>query len=124
MLTNEQIDLIEYAYKHSDCLVFTIEDDNHTRNRVFIVESSDILKHPKEATIEMQNCIEVDETCFEDRGYGFEYYGEYLYKEPLKNIILSDPYPDNENIIESLYYEDEVKEVFNQDTKTLEVENW
>lgn len=118
MLTKEQIQLIEHSYSHSDCLVFSVENDQHTSRRVFVAETCQ--KHRKESIIEMIDCAEIDESCFEPNG---EYYGDVT-DAPLKNIILDDPCRDNPNCVVSVYYEDEVREVFNQGTGTLEVENW
>lgn len=103
MLSKEQIKQVERSYKHSDCLVFCIENENATSRRVFVAETC--LKHRKEATIEMVECAEVNETCFEKSG---DYYGEVV--GPLKNIILDDPYADEECCVASIYYEDEVRE--------------
>jgi len=108
MLSKEQIQQIEHSYKHSNCLVFCIENSNSTQRRVFVAETCQ--KHAKEATIEMIECAEIDESCFEADG---EYYGDVT-NEPLKTIILDDPCVNNPNCVASVYYEDEVREVFNQ----------
>ena len=113
MLTRQQVRQIERSYQHSNCVVFSIEDNKSNKRRVFVAETC--LKHSKEATIEMVECAEVDETCFEKTG---DYYGEVV--GPLITIILDDPCADNENCVASIYYEDEVREVFNHTTNTLE----
>ena len=118
MLSKEQIHQIERSYKHSNCLVFCIENGNATSRRVFVAET--FYKHPKEATIEMVDCAEIDESCFEPNG---DYYGDVT-NAPLKNIILDDPCVHNDYCVASVYYEDEVREVFNQTTRTIEVDNW
>lgn len=94
-MTREQIKQIEHSYKHGDALVFRVGE------KVFVTDS--ILKHRKEATIEMVDCNEVDETCFANNG---EYYGDTLPKS--YRIILNDPYADNENVVAAEYYEDEL----------------
>ncbi len=94
-MTKEQITQIEYSYKHGDALVFRVGE------KVFITDRT--LKHRKEATIEMVDCNEVDETCFASNG---EYYGDTLPKS--YRIILNDPYADNDNVVASVYYEDEL----------------
>ena len=96
MLNKSQIEQVEHSFKHGDAFVFQIE------GRVFVAET--VLKHKKEATVEFQECFEVDETCFE----GNEYYGETLNQEKL--IILKDPCADNDYAIESIYYQDEIIE--------------
>jgi len=98
-MTKEQINQIERSYSHSDCLVFSIGE------KVFVAETC--LKHQKEATIEMVDCAEIDETCFERDG---EYYGDVI-DAPLKTFILDDPCADNRCCVASVYYEDEVREV-------------
>ena len=95
-MNEQQLRKIEHSFKHSNCCVFRIGE------RVFVSEEA--LKHRKEATIEFVECYEIDETCFENG----EYYGETLNER--KTIILADPYADNENIVETNYYEDELVE--------------
>lgn len=94
-MTKEQIRKIDQAFKHSDDLVFTID------GRAFVAEVA--LKHRKEATVEMVNCQEIDETCFEPDG---SYYGETL--EKTETIILRDPFADEPNMIATIYYADEI----------------
>ena len=100
MLTKEQITQVEHSFKHGDCFVFQIEGRG-----VFMAER--VLKHRKEATVEMRECHEIDESCFQNDG---EYYGDVKEKE--LNFILDDPYVENENTIASIYYLDEIKEEF------------
>lgn len=101
MLTKEQIKQVEHSFKHGDGFVFVIEDRG-----VFVADR--VLKHRKEATVEMRDCAEVDETCFGPNG---EYDGD-ITNAPLKNFILDDPYADYDNTVASIYYSDEIKEVF------------
>lgn len=96
-MTKEQIKQIEQSFRHSDDMVFSIS------GRVFVAEK--VLKHRKEATVEMVNCQEIDETCFE----GENYYGDVL--PETKTIILDDPFADQQNMVASVYYTDEVREV-------------
>ena len=96
MLTYDQVQQVKHSFKHGDDFVFQIE------GRVFVAET--VLKHKKEATVEFQECYEIDETCFE----GEDYYGETLSEEKL--IIIEDTFADYENIVSSFYYQDEVKE--------------
>ncbi len=98
-MTKSQIALIERSFHPcGDTLVFQVG------SRVFV--SDEILKHRKEATIEMMNCCEVDDTCFDSRG---EYYGETL--NQMYRIILHDPYPDSEAMVATVYYDDEVVQI-------------
>ena len=96
-MTNEQFNQVEESFSCGDCLVFKIGE------RVFVTDT--ILKHPKQGTIEFQDCNEIDESCFESNG---EYYGETLLKT--YNFIIADPYADNENQIATIYYNDEIEE--------------
>ena len=98
MLSKNQIRQINNSFKHSDCVVFTIGE------KVYVAEKC--YKHAKEGTIEMVECYEIDETCFEPNG---EYYGETL--SDMSTIILEDTYADNPNMVATVYYEDEVKEI-------------
>ena len=98
-MTQEQIKLIEHAFSKSDILVFCIGD------RVFITEE-DILKHKKEATIELTECSEVDESCFNSDG---TYDGDCL--PGLYTIILQDHLSELDTAVETRYYEDEVVEI-------------
>lgn len=95
-MTNQQIYQIEQSYRNGDCMVFQIG------KRVFVAET--VLKHRKNATIEFQDCQEVDETCFGENG---EYDGDVL--DEVKNFILEDPCADEPNCVASIYYDDEVK---------------
>ena len=54
----------------------------------------------------MQDCSEVDSTCFEKNG---EYYGDVCPRS--YNIILADPYAGNDYEVASVYYEDEIVEL-------------
>lgn len=97
MLTEEQIKKVEYSFKHGDAFVFKIEGRG-----VFVAER--VLKHRKEATVEFREVFEVNESCFE----GDEYFGDVC--GPEKMFILDDPYADNNNMVASVYYLDEIKE--------------
>ena len=97
-MDQEKINKIEYAFKHGDCFVFQIEGRG-----VFVAER--VLKHKKEATVEMCESYEVDDTCFQEDG---EYYGDT--KGAPVTFILDDPYADNASTIASVYYLDEIKE--------------
>lgn len=99
MLTKEQINKVEQSYRNGDSIVIQIGD------KVLVAET--VLKHRKEATIEFQGCLEVDESCFEPNG---DYYGDVKSGEE-KTYILDDPYADNPNMVASVYYDDEVKGV-------------
>ena len=97
-MTNEQFKLVEESFSRSaDCLVFKIGE------RVFVTDT--IFKHKKQGTIEFQDCNEIDESCFVSSD---EYYGDTLPK--IYNIILNDPYADNQNAVASSYYDDELVE--------------
>lgn len=96
-MNKKQIELIVEAYSHGDDLVFQVGE------RVFVAEQ--VLKHRKEATIEMMQCSEVDETCFDSED---EYYGDVLAGS--YRIILNDPYADYENSVATVYYDDEIVE--------------
>lgn len=98
MLTKSQIKQVIHSYKHGEYMVVTIGD------KVFVCE--EVLKHPKEATVELRNCQEVDESCFEPNG---EYYGETLGQD--FTYILDDPCADQPELIATVYYSDEIKEV-------------
>ena len=113
MLSKERIEKVERSYRHSDCLVFVVGE------RVFVAE--ECLKHPKDATIEMIECAEIDDSCFGFSPNDDDYNGE-VSDAPLKNIILNDPFHHNANAVASVYYDDEVVEVFNLDTK--QIESW
>lgn len=95
-MTKEQIALIEEAFSNGDVLVIQVGD------KVYITEE-DVLKHKKEATVEFTECSEVDESCFNSDG---TYDGDCL--EKLYTIILQDPCADNNNAVETVYYEDEI----------------
>lgn len=97
MLSEEQIKQVEYAFKHGDAFVFVIEGRG-----VFVADR--VLKHKKEATVEMREVYEVNAQCFD----GDEYYGDAC--EPELMFILSDPYADNPNLVASRYYQDEIRE--------------
>lgn len=97
MLSEEQIKQVEYAFKHGDAFVFVIEGHG-----VFVADR--VLKHKKEATVEMREVYEINESCFSDD----EYYGDTC--GPEKMFILSDPYADNPNLVASRYYQDEIRE--------------
>ena len=99
MLTKEQIKQVEHSYKNGDDIVIQIGD------KVYVAQ--ECFKHRKEATVEFQGCQEVDESCFEPNG---EYYGDVLPNE--KNFILEDHLADNNNLVETVYYDDEIKEVW------------
>ena len=98
-MTKEQIALIEEAFSSGDVLVIQVGD------KVYITEE-DVLKHKKETTIEFTKCSEVDESCFNPDG---TYYGDCL--NNLYTIILKDPCADNNNVVETVYYDDEVVEI-------------
>lgn len=95
-ITPDQYRLIERSFSNGDTLVFRVG------GRVFITEE-DTLKHRKEATIEMVNCSEVDQSCFNADG---SYDGDVL--PQLYRIILQDPQADVDNVVETLYYDDEL----------------
>lgn len=99
MLTLAQFRQVEDSFRHGDELVFRIEGRG-----VFVADR--VLKHKKEATIEMRGCFEVDETCFYDE----DYFGDTLGKEI--NFILADPYAGYDSAVATVYYEDEIKEEF------------
>ena len=101
MLTKEQIKQVEHSFKHSNVLVAQIG------NKVYACERT--LKHKKEGTIELRECYEIDESCFH-QGKDEEDYGETVGKE--KNFILEDCYAGNDNLVASVYYDDEIKEVW------------
>lgn len=96
-MTKEQIKKIEQSFRNGDDIVFSIS------GRVFIAEKC--YKHRKEAMIEFRNCQEIDETCFEPNG---DYYGDVL-SEVKDIIVLDDPFPENPNMVASVYYEDEIR---------------
>lgn len=102
MLSTEQIKKIEHSFKHGDNLVFTVN------TRTFV--SDTILKHRKEATIEMMHCSEIDESCFDSNG---EYNGDVL--PGLWRVILQDPYADSSITVASLYYRDEIALIRKED---------
>lgn len=95
MLSAEQIKKIKHSFKHGDNLVFTVD------TRTFV--SDTILKHHKDALIEMMHCSEIDESCFDSNG---EYNGDVL--PGLWRVILKDPYADSSITVASLYYRDEI----------------
>lgn len=97
MLSEEQIKKVEHSFKHGDAFVFVIEGRG-----VFVADR--VLKHKKEATVEMREVYEVNEKCFNDG----DYYGDTWGPEMM--FILSDPYADNANLVASRYYQDEIKE--------------
>lgn len=97
MLSEEQIKKVEHAFKHGDAFVFVIEGRG-----VFVADR--VLKHKKEATVEMREVYEVNEKCFNDN----DYYGDTWGPEMM--FILSDPYADNPNLVASRYYQDELRE--------------
>lgn len=93
-MTDEQYRKVERSFKHGDALVFKVG------NRVFVSER---VWKQRNGTVKMFGCNEINDTCFEPDG---EYYGDTL--PGLRTITLSDPYPDQENIVASVYYEHEV----------------
>ena len=95
-MTEEQFCSVQDSYKHSDTLVFQVG------KKIYI--SEEVLKHRKEATIEMMNCSEVDDTCFDDNGYDYD--GTVC--PGLFRIILQDPFAEFDNTVASVYYDDEV----------------
>lgn len=95
-MTQEQLNKIEYSFSNSDSFVFTIG------NAVYVAD--EVLKHSKEATIEMIGCSKIDESCFESSG---DYYGD-ICSGPLLTIILNDPYADSNCTVASKYYDDEI----------------
>lgn len=99
MLSQEQYHMVEHSFKHSNALVFQVED------RVFVTEK--IVYH-RNKTMTFKDCIEVDITCFENNGT--EYYGDCL-NTPLRNITVKDPNPKgtkNSWWIASKYYKEDV----------------
>ena len=101
MLTKEQYHMVERSFHHSG-LVFKLEE------RVF--QTEDIIYH-KNGTITFKDCIEIDETCFEEDGT--EYYGDFL-NNPLVTITVKDPNPKgtkNSCCIASQYYDEDVIEI-------------
>ena len=101
-MTKEQINKIEHSFKHGDCFVFTVGE------RVFVAFEG-VRKYKKEATIQMMNCDEVDESCFDSNG---DYNGDT--KGNNVDVYLADPYADYENQVASHYYDDELIEVIAQ----------
>ena len=97
MLSDLQITQVEHAFKHGDAFVFVI-----IGRGVFVADR--VLKHKKEATVEMREVFEIDESCFS----GNEYYGDTC--GPEKMFILDDPYADNPNLVASRYHRDEIRE--------------
>lgn len=96
MLSKEQFKQVEESFRHSDSLVVRIGE------LVYVCEEA--LKHRKDGTIELRECYEVDETCFDKNG---DYYGETTGEE--RNFILEDHLADNDNLVETIYYDDELK---------------
>ena len=101
-MTNEQFQMVEESYGNGDALVFKVGE------RVFVCEEA--LKHRKEATVEMVDCSEIDETCVTKSG---EYYGDVI-SAPSFTMILADPYADYPDEVATIYYEDELREVIAQ----------
>lgn len=101
MLNEQQFKQVEHSYKHENVLVARIGNDVYVCDKV--------IKHQKEGTIELKDCVRVDETCFEKNG---DYYGD-ITNDPLKNFILDDCYADSESAVASVYYEDEIREIWN-----------
>lgn len=101
MLTEKQYHMVERSYHHSG-LVFKVEE------RVFHTE--DIIYH-RNKTITFKDCIEINETCFEEDGT--KYYGEYL-NTPLLSITVKDPNrkgTKNSCWIASQYYIEDIVKV-------------
>lgn len=95
MLTEEQIDKINDAFRHGSTLVFQIEGRG-----VFI---SDLyIKHRKNKTIEMKECYEVNESCFS----GDNYYGDTC--GPRRHFIFTDPYSEADGVIATIYYVEDI----------------
>lgn len=97
-MTNEQFKQVEHSFKHGDTAVIKIGE------RIFVCEQA--LKHRKEATIEFKDCYEVNDSCFEPNG---EYYGDTLPNS--HTIILDDHLADEPNCVETIYYDDEIREI-------------
>lgn len=96
MLTKKQRQIIDHSLKHSDgAVLITIEG-------VGDYIATDHLKHRKEGTIEFVNASLVDDSCF----YGENYYGDV--KPGNFTIILADHLADNENLVETRFYADEL----------------
>ena len=95
MLTKEQINQIEYSFKHGGGIVLIIGEN------VYVAERC--TKYKKSGNITYFDCFKVDESCFEKDG---SYYGAVI--PGRKKIRLKDPYAFNENIIASVYKEDEI----------------
>lgn len=96
MLTKEQRDIVEQSLKHcGDVVLISIEG-------VGDYIATEVFKHRKEASIEFRNASLVDESCF----YGKNYYGDV--KPENFTIILADHLADNENLVETRFYKDEL----------------
>lgn len=98
-MTSEQILKIIHSFRHGDSIVFKVGE------KIFVAFEG-CRKYRKEAQIQMKNCDEVDETCFDING---DYNGDT--KGDNVDIFLQDPYADNENEVATIYYNDEIIEV-------------
>ena len=95
-MTNEQFRMVEHSYGNGDDLAFMVGD------RIFVSLSID--KNKDNGTVEFM-ANEVDESCF----YDGEYFGDTLSR--IWRIILKDPCAGFDNMVETRYFRDEIKEM-------------
>lgn len=96
---------VEYSCRNSDDLVFEIKNGEESKIYVCL---GPIYYNNDGAEIQLCDCHEVDDSCLEGDG---SYIGDFLPES--MDIYLQNPYQGNENLISTVYYEEDINMIIN-----------